>query len=92
MSDTRLGVVAIVVEDRNSSPRINEILSDFGDIIVGRMGIPHRDRDVSVIAIIVDGTTDQIGAMTGRLGRVRNVLVKSALTAQQVANKEDEPL
>lgn len=83
MGDARLGVVAIVIEDRSASTRINEILSGYGHIIVGRMGIPHRERDVSVIALIVDGTTDEIGAMTGKLGRVKNVLVKSALTAKQ---------
>jgi putative iron-only hydrogenase system regulator len=55
----RVGVVAIVVQDRQmAARRVNELLSEYGDIIVGRMGIPYRDRGVSVIALIVDGDTD----------------------------------
>jgi putative iron-only hydrogenase system regulator len=83
MKDNRLGVVGIVVEDREAAPKVNQILSDFGHIIVGRMGIPHRQREVSVIALIVDGTTDEIGALTGRLGNLPDVTVKSALTARK---------
>jgi putative iron-only hydrogenase system regulator len=76
----RLGVVGIVVEDLSSAPEINAILHDFAGIIIGRMGIPHRERGVSVLSLIVDGSTDEISALTGRLGRVRNTLVKTALT------------
>ena len=78
--ESRIGVVGIVVEDRNIAKRVNEILSEYSEIIVGRMGIPYRERQVSVISIIVDGSTDQIGAMTGKLGKLPGVSVKSALT------------
>ncbi|AAM24799.1 MAG: hypothetical protein PWQ34_1585 [Caldanaerobacter sp.] len=79
---SRLGVVGILVYDREKvADKVNHILSEYGHIIVGRMGIPYRDRGVSVIALIVDGTTDEIGAMTGKLGRLPGVKVKSALTA-----------
>jgi len=78
--EKRLGVIGIVVEDREcSAGKVNEILSDFGDLIVGRMGLPYRERQVAVIALIVDGTTDEIGALTGRLGAVPKVNVRSAL-------------
>jgi putative iron-only hydrogenase system regulator len=49
-------------------------------MIIGRMGLPHREREVSVISLIVDGTTDQVGSMTGKLGSIPQVIVKSALT------------
>lgn len=78
--EKRLGVIGIVIEDREYAGKVNEILSDFGDQIVGRMGIPYRERAVAVIALIVDGTTDELGALTGRLGAVPGVNVKSALT------------
>lgn len=78
--DQRLGVVGIVVEDRTKAAQVNAILSSFGEIIVGRMGIPYRERGLSVISIIVDGTTDEIGAMTGKLGNIKGVQVKSALS------------
>jgi putative iron-only hydrogenase system regulator len=77
---TRIGVVGIVIEDRTYVPEVNSILSDHGEIIVGRMGIPYRDRHVAVISLIVDGSTDDIGSLTGRLGGVKGVTVKSALT------------
>jgi hypothetical protein len=101
----RLGVVAVFVENRlDTAPRVNEILSEYGRILVGRMGIPYygrvqprlagrvqspfssdesgdspRERNLSVIAIIVDGSNDEIGAMTGKLGAIPGVSVKAAL-------------
>lgn len=80
-SQRRVGVVAIVIEDRlRAASRVNELLSEYGDIVVGRMGIPYRDRGVSVIALIVDGDTDVLGAMTGKLGGIPGIKVRSALT------------
>jgi putative iron-only hydrogenase system regulator len=61
--------------------RVNEILHEHAGIIVGRLGIPYKERKISAIALIVDGTTDQIGAMTGKLGNIPGVKVKSAVTA-----------
>lgn len=78
--EKRLGVVAIVVEDLERAEDVNAILHEFSSLVVGRMGIPYRDRGVSVISLIVDGTTDEISAMTGKLGKVKGVSVKSALT------------
>jgi putative iron-only hydrogenase system regulator len=76
----RLGVVGVVVEELSAATEINAILHDFSGIIIGRMGIPHRERGISVLSLIVDGSTDEISALTGRLGRVHNTLVKTALT------------
>jgi putative iron-only hydrogenase system regulator len=58
---------------------VNEILGDHGDIIIGRMGIPCRDRNVSLIALMVDGTTDELGSLTGKLGMLEGVNVCSSL-------------
>jgi putative iron-only hydrogenase system regulator len=78
--DKRLGVVGIVIEDRQVVPQVNKILSEHAEMIIGRMGLPHREREVSVISLIVDGTTDQVGSMTGKLGSIPHITVKSALT------------
>jgi putative iron-only hydrogenase system regulator len=78
--EKRLGVVGIVIEDRQVVPQVNAILSDHSDMIIGRMGLPHHEKEVSIISLIVDGTTDQVGSMTGKLGNLKNVTVKSALT------------
>lgn len=72
----------MVIEDRTAVPRVNQILSNYAHVIVGRMGIPHRQREVSVIALIVDGSTDDIGALTGKLGNLKKVQVKSALASK----------
>lgn len=80
--EQRIGVVGIVIEDRSQAQRINSILSAHGDVIVGRMGIPYRERGLSVISLIVDGNTDQIGALTGKLGTIEGVKVKSALVTR----------
>ena len=82
MIDNRVGVVGIIVTDREKqAERVNEILGEFGELIVGRMGIPYRERNISVIALIVDGSTDELGALTGRLGNIPGVKVKSALVS-----------
>ena len=82
MNENRLGVVGIVIENREVVPQVNQILSQHADLIVGRMGIPYRQREVSVIALIIDGSTDQVGSLTGRLGRLKGVQVKSALATR----------
>lgn len=78
--DKRLGVIGIIVDDINNAQEVNKILHDFSDIIVGRMGIPHKERQVSVISLIVDGPMDSISAMTGKLGNIKSVSVKSAIS------------
>ncbi|HEX2937397.1 MAG TPA: TM1266 family iron-only hydrogenase system putative regulator [Ruminiclostridium sp.] len=78
--EKRLGVIGIVVEDLDSVNQLNTILHDYSNLIVGRMGIPYRERGISVISLIVDGNNDDISALTGKIGRIKNVSVKSALT------------
>lgn len=78
--EKRIGVVAILIEEKESVPRVNLILSEHAQIIVGRMGIPYKEKSVNVISIIVDGTTDDIGAMAGKLGKLDGVMVKSVLS------------
>ncbi len=78
--ERRLGVVGIVIRDRKAmAPRVNEILTEHGEIIAGRMGLPYRSRNVSVISLIVDGTTDELGALTGKLGMLTGVQVCCSL-------------
>lgn len=85
--EKRIGVVSIIIEDRKkAAPRVNSVLSEYGDIIVGRMGIPYRERNLSVMALIVDGTTDAIGALTGKLGNIPGVNVRSVLNRELAAS------
>ena len=82
----RIAVIGIVIEkDRSASSKVNEILSGYGDYVIGRMGVPDKQNDVYCISIIVKATTEIISAMTGKLGRIQNVTVKSAVTNVEIA-------
>ncbi|MBQ3165945.1 MAG: iron-only hydrogenase system regulator [Clostridia bacterium] len=77
----KLGVIGIVIEkDRTASLSVQALLSNYGHLIMGRMGVPDHERDVYVISVIVRGTNEEISALTGKLGRLKNVKVKSAVT------------
>lgn len=81
--EKRIGVVGIIIEEFGKATFVNDILHDFGNLIVGRIGVPYKDRGIFVISIIVDGTMDEISAMTGKIGKISNVRVKSAITNKQ---------
>ena len=78
--DNRTGVVAIVVTNKNAVQEVQTVLTNFGDIIVGRMGVPNHKTGRNVIALIVEGQVDRISALVGNLGRIANVTAKSVLT------------
>lgn len=79
-TDKRIGIVGLVIEELSCVEQVNEAIHQANDLVIGRMGIPYRERGVSVISLIVDGTGDEISALTGRLGRIRGVSVKSMVT------------
>lgn len=73
----RIAIAGIIVHNREEAAvKVNRILSDYGNIIVGRMGIPYKEKGISIISIIIDGTNDQIGALTGKLGKINGIKVK----------------
>ena len=78
--DKRLGFVGIIIEDReNSAPHVNAVLHRFSSCILARTGLPNAKGTVSVITLVVDITTDQLGILTGNLGVISGVSVKSGL-------------
>ncbi len=79
LMEKRIGAALILITDRSVTHRLNEILSTFSHIILGRQGVPLPSKGVSVITIIFEGTTDEVGALTGQLGRLYGVQVKSAM-------------
>lgn len=76
----RIGVVGIVVQNIANIDKVNSILHDYSEIIVGRLGVPYREKGISVISLIIDGTSDEVSALTGKLGTIQGINVKSALT------------
>lgn len=77
---TRIAVVGIVIESLDNIKEVNYILSEYDKLIVGRMGLPYKEKNIRVISIVVDGTTDEISAITGKIGKLKGVSVKAAIS------------
>ena len=75
--ETRVALIGIVVENLDSAEKLNGILHQYGQYIIGRMGIPYQKRNVSVISVAVDAPADVISAMSGKLGRLDGVSAKT---------------
>lgn len=87
--ENRIGVIGIVIDDpKKSAETVNELLSAFSDIVIGRMGLPYEKRKISIISVMVDGTNDRIGALCGKLGRLDGVNAKSVLSAKIYKGEE----
>lgn len=82
--DSRLGFIGIIVENRSAhASEVNSLLSQYAELIISRTGIPHTRRGCAVISLIVDATTDEIGELSGKLGSISGVSVKSMLSKTQ---------
>ena len=87
--EKRIGSVAILLTDKQNIDKLNSILSEYSEIIIGRMGLPLRQKHIHVISLIVEGSTDDIGAMTGKIGKLKGIQVKSVLTKYREDVDED---
>lgn len=76
--ETRVAVMGIIVETRESTEELNAILHNYGDYIIGRMGIPYKPKDIHIISIAIDAPQDVISALAGKLGNIEGVSVKTA--------------
>ncbi len=76
--NTRVALIAIVVDDENSVGSINSILHEYGKYIIGRMGIPYREKGISIISIAIDAPQDVISSVSGKIGRLSGVSTKTA--------------
>ncbi len=75
--DTRVALIGIIVEDDRATPALNDILHAFGQHIIGRIGVPYRSRGICVISIIVDAPNGVISSLSGKLGMLEGVNVKT---------------
>lgn len=81
----KLGIIGIIIKgDKSVTVELQQILSSFQDIIIGRMGIPNADIDIAAISLVVKGSNERISALTGKLGRLDQIAVKSAITSVEV--------
>ncbi len=79
--ETRVAVAAIIVEDQTSVASLNDLLHQYGTYIIGRMGIPYKQKNIAVISIAMDAPNDVISALTGKIGRLKGVTVKTAYSS-----------
>ncbi len=77
-TETRVAVVSIIVEDIGAVEKLNGLLHDYGHRIIGRMGIPYREKGINIISVALDAPSDEINALTGALGRIAGVTAKAA--------------
>lgn len=76
--EKRVAVMSIIVENNDSVEKLNGILHEAGEFIIGRMGIPYREKNVSVISVVIDAPQNLISALTGKIGNLDGVTVKTA--------------
>ena len=76
--ETRVAVVSIIVENTEAAETINAILHEYGRYIIGRMGLPYRERQISVICIVMDAPQNVISTLSGKIGSLEGVTVKTA--------------
>ena len=74
--NTRVTLVGIIVEDQEAAGRINGLLHEYGEYIIGRMGLPYEKKHVNIISVIVDAPADRISALSGKLGKIRGISAK----------------
>ena len=79
--ETRVAVIGIIVENPDSAEPLNALLHEFGEYIIGRMGIPYRQRKISIISVAIDAPQNTIAALSGRIGKLNGVSVKTAYSA-----------
>ena len=79
--ETRVALIGIVVKNASSAPRLNELLHEYADFIIARMGIPYRKQGLSIISVVMDAPQDAISALAGKIGSLAGVTAKTITPA-----------
>ena len=82
--ETRVAVMGIIVEDTDSVEALNALLHDYSAYIVGRMGIPYRERNISIVSVAIDAPQDVISALSGKIGRLGGVTAKTVYAPESL--------
>lgn len=76
--EKRIAVIGIIVENKDSVEKLNSLLHEFGDCIIGRMGLPYKERNLSIVSLAVDAPQNIISELTGKIGKLEGISVKTA--------------
>ena len=86
--DTRVAVISIIVENPEAIVTLNDLLHEAGNYIIGRMGIPYREKGINIISIAIDAPQDTISALTGKIGKLPGISVKTAYSSVVTRHEE----
>lgn len=78
--DERIAIIGIFIHDLNAVPKVNDLLHEYAQAVVGRMGIPYREKSVNIISVIVNASANEISSLAGKLGRIDGITAKSMQT------------
>ncbi len=76
--ETRVAVLAIIVENTESVEELNKTLHEYGKFIIGRMGLPYREKGIHIVSVAIDAPQDKISALAGKVGKINGISVKTA--------------
>ncbi len=77
---TRVAIIGIIVEDYDSVDTLNAVLHDYGTYIIGRLGLPYREKNINIISIAIDAPQDIISALSGKIGKIKGISTKTAFS------------
>ena len=89
--ETRVAVIAIIVREGTQVVALNDLLHQYGPHIIGRMGVPYREKGVNIISVAMDAPGDVISALSGKLGRLEGVTAKTVYAPAGSVGKEEKP-
>lgn len=84
--ETRVAVVAIIVREADAVAPLNDLLHQYGEYIIGRMGVPYRERGVNIISVAMDAPANVISALSGKIGRLSGITAKTVYTPEEALN------
>lgn len=87
--ETRIALLGIIVENTESAGQLNHLLHEYSRYIIGRMGIPYRERDVNIISIAIDAPQDVINALSGKIGRLQGITAKTIYSSIRGSNTHE---
>lgn len=89
--EERIGFIGIVIEDLSQATRVNQAVSQYQELVTGRIGVPDHERNLAVIGLLIRGDDKKVGAFTAKLGNIPGVQVKSAMTKSAITERRNEP-
>lgn len=88
--ETRIALIGIIVEDTQMTERLNSILHEYAQYIVGRMGIPYKEKEVCIISVVIDAPSNTISALSGKLGMLKGISVKTIYSKAGTTHEEKQ--